>query len=48
MDIVWLAAVAAVWVLSAEALVRFYGLDAPLKRDQAGGKAGHTAGVRRV
>jgi hypothetical protein len=29
MDIVWLAAVAAVWVVSAETLVRLYRLDKP-------------------
>lgn len=32
MDIVWLAAVAAVWVVSAETLVRLYRLDKPHRR----------------
>ncbi len=36
MDIVCLAVVAAVWVLSAETLVRFYKLDAPRKQAEAG------------
>lgn len=31
MDIVWLAVIVAVWVLSAETLVRFCKLDAPRK-----------------
>ena len=33
MDIVWLAAVAAVWVFAAETLVRCRGLDVPRKRE---------------